>query len=135
MVMYGLVALSGVAINDSIVLVAFINDARARGASTLRAVLNAAKRRLRPIFLTTITTVFGLLPMAIGIGGKSLVWMPLAGTIVWGLGVATFLILLVMPPLYVAVEDIRSLFVRDKSPLAPPRASGRKTDVLIREVS
>ena len=115
MVMYGMVALSGVAINDSIVLIAFINDGRARGASTYRAVLNGAKRRLRPIFLTTVTTMFGLLPMAIGVGGESLVWMPLAGTIVWGLGVATLLILLVIPPLYTAAEDVRSLFLRKKA--------------------
>ena len=78
----------------------------------MRAVLNGAKRRLRPIFLTTVTTMFGLLPMAIGIGGKSLVWGPLAGTIVWGLGVATLLILVIIPPLYLAAEDIRSLFRR-----------------------
>ena len=133
--MYGMVALSGVAINDSIVLIAFINDARRRGASIYRAVLNGAKRRLRPIFLTTVTTVFGLLPMATGIGGKSLVWMPLAGTIVWGLGVATFLIVLVMPPLYVAAEDIRSLFFRRKSWSAPSRPSSQESDVLIREAS
>jgi hypothetical protein len=50
--------------------------------------------------------------MAVGIGGKSLVWMPLAGTIVWGLGIATFLILLVMPPLYLAAEDLRKLLRR-----------------------
>ena len=135
MVMYGMVALSGVAINDSIVLIAFINDARRRGASVYRAVLSGAKRRLRPIFLTTVTTVFGLLPMAIGIGGKSLVWGPLAGTIVWGLGVATFLIVLVMPPLYVAAEDIRSLFFRQKSWSAPPRPSSQEPEALIREAS
>jgi multidrug efflux pump subunit AcrB len=131
MVMYGLVALSGVAINDSIVLIAFVNDARARGASANRAVLNGAKRRLRPIFLTTVTTIFGLLPMALGIGGKSLVWMPLAGTIVWGLGVATFLILLIMPPLYLAAEDLRGLVKRRSSQTASLRAPGESTDVLI----
>lgn len=114
-VLFGMVALSGVAVNDSIVLIAFINNARAKGASIHRAVLSGAKRRLRPIFLTTVTTVFGLLPMALGIGGKTVTWMPLAGTIVWGLGIATMLILMVMPPLYVALEDLRRVFVRGKS--------------------
>ncbi|MFQ5740528.1 MAG: efflux RND transporter permease subunit [Acidobacteriota bacterium] len=106
-VMFGLVALAGVSVNDSIVLIDFINRARERGASLYRAILLASKRRLRPIFLTTATTVFGLLPMAMGVGGKSVTWMPLAGTIVWGLGVATFLILMVMPPLYAALDDVR----------------------------
>ena len=115
-IMYGLVALSGIAINDSIVLINFINQSRERGASLYRAVLSGAKRRLRPIFLTTITTVFGLLPLAMGVGGASATWMPLASTIVWGLGVATFLILMVMPPLYVALEDIRGLFIRRRQP-------------------
>lgn len=111
-VMFGMVALSGVAVNDTIVLISFINTARERGASLYRAILVGAKRRLRPILLTTVTTVFGLLPMSTGLAGKSVVWMPLAGTVVWGLGVATLLILLVMPPLYAGLEDIRSLFMR-----------------------
>lgn len=132
MVMYGMVALAGVAINDSIVLIAFINDGRSRGASVLRAVLSGAKRRLRPIFLTTVTTMFGLLPMAIGIGGKSLVWGPLAGTIVWGLGIATLLILVVIPPLYVAAEDVRSLFRRKSVGNDPQVSCGDDSDILIR---
>lgn len=56
--------------------------------------------------------------MAIGVGGKSLVWMPLAGTIVGGVGVATFLILVVVPPLYLAAEDLRKLFSRKKEALS-----------------
>ena len=110
-VMFGMVALSGVAVNDTIVLISFINNSRNRGASLYRAILVGAKRRLRPILLTTVTTVFGLLPMSMGWAGKSVVWMPLAGTIVWGLGVATLLILLVIPPLYAALEDVRKLFM------------------------
>ncbi len=111
-VMFGMVALSGVAVNDSIVLIAFINQARERGASLYRAVLTGGRRRLRPIFLTTVTTICGLLPMALGIGGESRTYTPLAGTIVWGLGVATFLILFVMPPLYAALDDVRRLLMR-----------------------
>ena len=123
-IMYGLVALSGIAVNDSIVLINFINQSRQRGASLYRAVLCGAKRRLRPILLTTVTTMFGLLPLAMGVGGASVTWMPLASTIVWGLGVATFLILMVIPPLYVALEDVRGLFLRRNK---PPRAGGCST--------
>jgi multidrug efflux pump subunit AcrB len=135
MAMYGMVALSGVAVNDSIVLIAFVNDARKRGASPYRAVLNGAKRRLRPIFLTTVTTILGLLPMALGIGGKSVVWMPMAGTIVWGVGVATFLILLVMPPLYLAAEDLHSLVFRRRKKVPVVTGAPQAADIRIREVS
>jgi multidrug efflux pump subunit AcrB len=122
-IMFGMVALAGVAVNDSIVLVAFINDARARGASLHRAILTGSKRRLRPIFLTTVTTIFGLMPLAIGVGGVSKVWMPLANTIVWGLGAATFLILVVMPPLYAALDDIsRWVRRRPANPVGMPEA-------------
>ncbi len=123
-VMFGMVALSGVAVNDSIVLIAFINNARDRGASLYRAVLAGGKRRLRPIFLTTVTTVFGLLPMAMGVGGKSVTWVPLAATIVWGLGAATLLILMVMPPLYVALEDVRRLLRRSRPEMEEQKVAG-----------
>ncbi|MBN4072340.1 efflux RND transporter permease subunit [bacterium AH-315-F03] len=95
--MYGIVALAGIAVNDSLVLVDFINKGRRAGATRYASIIRAGKRRLRPILSTSITTVFGLLPMAIGIGGKSVVWGPLATTIVWGLSVATILTLFVIP--------------------------------------
>jgi multidrug efflux pump subunit AcrB len=98
-------------------------------------VLNGAKRRLRPIFLTTVTTILGLLPMAIGIGGKSVVWMPMAGTIVWGVGVATFLILLVVPPLYLAAEDLRSLVFRRRSKVLAASNAPQGADERVHEVS
>ena len=65
-----------------------------------------AKLRLRPIALTTITTVFGLLPMAIGFGGQSETWMPLANTIIWGLSMSTLLTLFITPALYAIVDDL-----------------------------
>ena len=105
--MYALVALAGIVVNDSIVLVEFINRQRAVGVSKWRAILNAGRTRLRPILLTSITTVSGLLPMALGIGGKSAMWMPMASTIVWGLSVATVLTLFVIPAFYAIVDDIR----------------------------
>ncbi len=131
-VMFGMVALSGVAVNDSIVMISFMNDSRGKGASLYRAILSAAKRRLRPIFLTTITTVFGLMPMALGVGGKSVTYSPLANTIVWGLGVATFLILMVMPALYAALEDVRSLFQRRKPAAIPQPVPIREAEQIRR---
>ena len=103
---YRLVALAGIVVNDSIVLVEFINRLRAAGVDKWRAIINAGCTRLRPSLLTSITTVCGLLPMALGIGGKSAIWMPMASTIVWGLSVATLLTLFVIPAFYAISDDI-----------------------------
>ena len=73
--------------------------------------------------------------MALGIGGKSVVWMPMAGAIVWGVGVATFLILLVMPPLYLAAEDLRSLVFGRRNKIRVVSGASRAADIHIREVS
>ncbi|MAE69738.1 MAG: hypothetical protein CME06_04620 [Gemmatimonadetes bacterium] len=104
--LYGFVALAGVVVNDSLVLIEFINMAREKGMALREAVLDAGRTRLRPICLTTVTTVFGLTPMMLGIGGHSPVWGPLARTIVWGLTVATVLTLIVIPCLYSLVDDV-----------------------------
>lgn len=109
---YGMVGLSGVVVNDSIVLISFANSARKRGLSVRDAILDAASKRLRPIVLTTVTTVGGVLPIALGITGKSAVWSPLATLIVYGLTTATMIMLIVIPCLYWVVEDVRH-FVRE----------------------
>ncbi len=105
--LFGLVALAGVAVNDSLVMMSFINNARERGVSRWRSILLAGKLRLRPILLTSITTILGLLPMAIGLGGYSEVWGPLANVIAWGLAVATLLTLFLVPCLYAIVGDVK----------------------------
>jgi len=109
---YGMVGLSGVVVNDSIVLISFANSARHRGLSVRDAILDAASKRLRPIVLTTVTTVGGVLPIALGITGKSAVWSPLATLIVYGLTTASIIMLIVIPCLYWVVEDVRH-FVRE----------------------
>ncbi|MFC2149994.1 efflux RND transporter permease subunit [Calditrichota bacterium] len=103
--MYGMVALAGIAVNDAIVMISFINDSRARGAGKFLSIIRSGRIRLRPIILTTMTTIIGLLPMAIGLGGKSESWGPLASTIVGGMIAATILNLLVIPPVYSIVVD------------------------------
>lgn len=110
---YGMVGLSGVVVNDSIVLISFANAARQRGLSVREAILDAASKRLRPILLTTVTTVGGVLPIALGLTGKSAVWSPLATLIVYGLTTATALMLVVIPCLYWVTEDVR-YFIREK---------------------
>ncbi len=101
--MFGMVALAGVAVNDAIVLISFINNARADGMEPEEAVIKGGVLRLRPILLTSATTIAGLLPMGMGLGGMSLTWGPLANTIIWGLAVATMLTLFMIPATYMVV--------------------------------
>lgn len=94
------VALSGIVVNDSLVLVDFINKRRAAGISLYRAIVRSGIVRMRPVIMTSVTTVVGLLPMSLALGGESPVWEPLATSIIWGLLFSTFLTLLVIPVAY-----------------------------------
>ena len=111
--MFGIVALSGIVVNDSIVLIDFINKYRERGYNKWYAILKGGSIRLRPIILTSLTTIFGLIPMAIGLGGKSPIWMPMAYTIIFGLALATTMTLFVMPALYAITTDLRGLALKN----------------------
>ncbi len=105
-VLYAGVALVGISVNDSIVLISFINSLRRKGVATTEAVINGAVTRLRPIILTSVTTIGGLLPMALGIGGKSETWAPMASTIIFGLFFSTAGTLLVIPCAYGILNDL-----------------------------
>ena len=113
-VLYAGVALAGIAVNDSIVLVSYVNDLKRSGKTTAEAVVEGATTRLRPILLTTLTTIAGLLPTALGLGGKSVVWGPMAATIIFGLIFSTFTALFIIPSLYGILEDIRDRRIRRK---------------------
>jgi multidrug efflux pump subunit AcrB/outer membrane protein TolC len=104
-VLYAGVALAGIAVNDAIVLISFINELRADGMNIGEAVRTAAGTRLRPIILTSLTTIVGLLPTAIGIGGQSVVWGPMASTIIFGLLFSTVTALIIIPSLYGVLYD------------------------------
>ncbi len=110
--LYGFVALAGVAVNDSIVLVDFINKARREGYDRRQSLIEAGRVRLRPILLTSVTTILGLLPMSLGLGGASDVWQPLATTIAAGLMVATIISLLMIPCLQAILDDLARLTAR-----------------------
>jgi multidrug efflux pump subunit AcrB len=98
--MYGVIALTGIAVNSAIVLIDAANDRHRRGMSTLHSVMWAARRRVVPILITSMTTIGGLFALATGLGGKSLLWGPVAASIVWGLAFSTVLTLYVVPLLY-----------------------------------
>ena len=125
-VLYGVVGLAGVVVNNSLVLIDFTNKERARGTSAKEAVRLSGERRFRPVLLTTITTVAGLLPMALGLWGESLVFGPFAAAIVAGLSVASLLTLFVVPTLYVSLEAFKARMAgslkRPGRSLAPPEA-------------
>ena len=101
------VGLAGVVVNDVIVLVALVNTLRARGESPEAAVVEGIRRRFRPILMTSVTTIIGLLPMALGLGGFSKIWSPFAATMCFGLMSAFLLIVLVVPSLIALVESAR----------------------------
>lgn len=98
--LYGVVALAGIAVNAAIVLISAGNARLRDGMSVLHATLYAARRRVIPILITSLTTIAGLLSLAAGLGGKSLIWGPVATAIVWGLAFSTILTLIVVPLLY-----------------------------------
>ncbi|MEC9256984.1 MAG: efflux RND transporter permease subunit, partial [Candidatus Poribacteria bacterium] len=110
--MFGIVALSGIVVNDAIVLIDFINKRRSGNENVVEAIITGSGLRLRPIILTSVTTISGLIPMAIGLGGKSPIWVPLAYIIIFGLFFSTLLTLFVMPNLYAITDDISNFFRR-----------------------
>ena len=98
--MYGIVALTGISVNSAIVLIDAANTRRKNGMNSVHAIVFAARRRVVPILITSFTTIAGLLSLALGLGGNSLLWGPVASAIMWGLAVSTLMTLFVIPLLY-----------------------------------
>jgi multidrug efflux pump len=123
----GCMCLAGIVVNNAIVLLDFINVRRRQGASVNEALVDAGTTRFRPVMLTAICTLFGLIPMAVGVsfdfvhwkwmvGGESSQWWgPLAIVVIYGLAFATLLTLVVVPVLYSLTESFRSLFLGRKN--------------------
>lgn len=99
----GVIMLAGIVVNNAIVLVEYFELLRARGMAHLDAIVEAGRVRLRPILMTTMTTVCGLLPLSLGIGEGSEMLQPLAVTIVFGLTFSMIVTLVLMPVLYAAL--------------------------------
>jgi len=96
----GVVMLSGIVVNNAIVLIDYVNVLRREGRTKAEALVAAGKARLRPILMTSATTILGLLPMAVGLGEGSEVRSPMAVVVIGGLLVGTFLTLLLLPTVY-----------------------------------
>ena len=102
----GVIMLAGVVVNSSIVLVDYINIRRSRGEEKNEAILKACPRRVRPVLMTTLTTVLGLLPMAFGMGEGSEIMMPMATVMITGLVVSTVVTLLFTPVYYSLLDGL-----------------------------
>ncbi|HEX6927633.1 MAG TPA: efflux RND transporter permease subunit, partial [Gammaproteobacteria bacterium] len=103
-VFIGLIMLAGIAVNNAIVLIDRINQLRASGVEKFEAIVEAGHTRLRPILMTTLTTVLGLLPMAIGLGEGAEIRAPMAITVIGGLAFSTVLTLIVIPLMYAFLD-------------------------------
>jgi multidrug efflux pump subunit AcrB len=114
----GIIGLTGVVVNDSVVMVSFINRVikSDTGQSTkyyIQKITEGAKKRLRPIILTTLTTVAGLIPTVYGIGGDAKTLVPVVMAMAYGLLFATLLTLIFVPAIYMVSMDIKKLFLRN----------------------
>ncbi len=134
----GCISLAGVVVNNAIVLIDFINQLRARGLDVETAIVNAAMIRFRPVMLTAVTTILGLIPMASGIsfnfrtfefivGGESSQWWgSMAIAVIFGLAFATVLTLVVVPTLYSIMASASMLMARREPQAAPAEPAPAK---------
>jgi HAE1 family hydrophobic/amphiphilic exporter-1 len=119
----GVIILSGIVVNNGIVLIDYINTLRKEGKSREEAILTAGPIRLRPILMTTLTTVLGLIPITLGIGEGAELMAPLGSVVIGGLTLSTVLTLVLVPVIYTMFDDL-SLSLKEKF-----RKKGAKQEV------
>jgi len=122
----GVISLAGVVVNNNIVLIDYINILRKRGLSINEAALRAGIRRFRPVTLTAVTTILGLIPLTFGFGfdiysfsfesggADSAFWRPMGVAVIYGLLFGTVLTLFVVPVMYSVFSDTAALFSKKK---------------------
>lgn len=110
----GIILLAGIVVNNAIVLVDYVNLLRREGMAREEALIEAGRTRLRPILMTALTTILGMLPLALGIGEGAEIQAPLAVAVVFGLTFATFLTLFIIPLAYQWTDDLGRRFSRRK---------------------
>jgi len=107
--LFGIVALTGVVVNDSVVLIDFFNKQKQKGLETFEALIESVARRFRPILLTTLTTSLGLLPMLLETSMQARFLIPMVISLATGIIFATVIILFLIPSLVMIMDDIKSL--------------------------
>ncbi len=105
-VLIGLIMLAGIAVNNAIIFLDHVNELRAKGMERIKAVITSGQDRLRPIMITSLTTIIGLMPMAMDRSEAAGLWSPLAITVIGGLLVSTVLTLLFIPSFYLIFDDL-----------------------------
>ncbi|MFN3899562.1 MAG: efflux RND transporter permease subunit [Alishewanella aestuarii] len=123
MSVFGLVALAGVVVNDSLIMVDFVNRARAQGVAIKQAVVDAGTQRFRAILLTSLTTFVGLAPIVLERSLQAQIVIPMAVSLAFGILFATVITLVLIPALYVMLEDVKRLF-RGKKAIAVTSEQG-----------
>jgi len=114
-VFLGMIMLAGIVVNNAIVLIDYVNVLRRRGLPVEEAIVTAGRVRLRPIFMTTATTVLGLLPMAVGVGDGAEIRTPMALAVIGGLITSTLLTLVVIPVIYHLFDRLQARLVGRES--------------------
>ena len=112
MAFIGIIMLAGIAVNDSIILVDAINQFRAAGKSIKDAIIRAGENRIRPIIMTSVTTILALLPLTIGFGDSAALRSPMAIAVIGGLVTSTMLTLIVIPCVYYVFESTKERFFK-----------------------
>jgi multidrug efflux pump subunit AcrB len=105
---FGIIALAGVVVNDSLILVDFVNKERATGIPLLKAVTDAATKRFRAILLTSLTTFFGLIPIIMETSLQAQIMIPMAASLAFGILFATVITLFLIPSLYMILDDFKN---------------------------
>jgi HAE1 family hydrophobic/amphiphilic exporter-1 len=123
----GVIMLAGIVVNNAIVLVDYINQLRHKGMSRTAAIIKAGPVRLRPILMTALTTILGLLPLALGLGEGGEMRAPMATAVIGGLTISTLLTLVVIPVVYTIMEDIGEIWAGFRKRIRRTRISMEPT--------
>jgi hydrophobic/amphiphilic exporter-1 (mainly G- bacteria), HAE1 family len=115
MVILGVIVLGGVVVNNGIVLIDYTNILRSQGMSAYDAVITSSRRRLRPIIMTALTTILGLVPLAFALNEGAELQQPMAIAVIGGLAVSTFLSLIIIPTIYLGLDNIIVLMKKNKN--------------------
>ncbi|NBB75866.1 MAG: AcrB/AcrD/AcrF family protein, partial [Bacteroidetes bacterium] len=103
--MVGLVLLTGIVVNNGIVMIDYIKILQSRGQSRFDAIVNGASRRLRPILMTALTTILAMVPLALQLGAGAETWSPMARAVIGGLFMSTILMLFAVPCMYYIINS------------------------------
>jgi HAE1 family hydrophobic/amphiphilic exporter-1 len=129
MSMIGIIMLMGLVTKNGILLIDFVNHEREKGADRLTAILTSARVRLRPIIMTTMAMIFGMIPLALAIGEGAEQRAPMAHAVIGGLITSTLLTLFVVPVVYTLLDDLAARVTGRKKATHPPHESVERGDV------